>query len=218
MTIDDGCAGIQGATDVMFKVNEPGAALRTEMFCHSIIKIGGDRKSHICLANTEAASRMHAVVEVTPDGKATYIDLGNEPGSYVNGARINKCKLKKEDEIRIGDTTILFKGTVTKGDIEFQGAVDEMVKATGCSEAQARETLSKLKEENVQWVYADGKVTKAGAGCGHLKQFDTELGAVEFGLQEENFNIEASRKRIDALIIHRTKLVTAGVDKEERKG
>ena len=34
------------------------------------------------------------------------IDLGNEPGTKVNGAQINKCKIKAGDQIEIGGTSI----------------------------------------------------------------------------------------------------------------
>ena len=87
--------------DVMFEVREPGEQAEAYFFRHPIIKIGSDRRSNLCLANERSASRMHAVIEVPnePDADLTFIDLGNEPGSYINGKRVNKCKIKRHDVI-----------------------------------------------------------------------------------------------------------------------
>ena len=78
---------------------------RTEVVTQDIVKIGKDPKSHLRL-DDEAASRMHAVVEVAGVDDITLIDLGNEPGTLVNGQRINKCKIKPGDEVRIAETKI----------------------------------------------------------------------------------------------------------------
>src|SRR5262249_52819308 len=57
----------------------------------------------------EHASRMHAVIEVASPEDITLIDLGNEPGTLVNGARVNKCKINAGDQLQIGGTTIVFE-------------------------------------------------------------------------------------------------------------
>jgi hypothetical protein len=54
----------------------------------------------------ELASRMHAVIEVASAADITLIDLGNEPGTLVNGQRVNKCKVRPGDQIQIGSTLI----------------------------------------------------------------------------------------------------------------
>jgi len=82
------------------------AGTRQEVVTQDIVKIGKDPKSHLKL-DDEAASRMHAVVEVAGVDDITLIDLGNEPGTLVNGQRINKTKIKAGDEIRIGETRIV---------------------------------------------------------------------------------------------------------------
>ena len=48
---------------------------------------------------------MHAVIEVAGPDDITLIDLGNDPGTLVNGARVNKCKLHVGDKIEIGYAT-----------------------------------------------------------------------------------------------------------------
>ncbi|HEY5240912.1 MAG TPA: AgmX/PglI C-terminal domain-containing protein, partial [Polyangiaceae bacterium] len=57
----------------------------------------------------ELASRMHAVMEVASPADVTLIDLGNEPGTLVNGHRVNKCKVRQGDQIQIGSTLIVLE-------------------------------------------------------------------------------------------------------------
>ena len=52
---------------------------------------------------------MHAVIEVGSPDDITLIDLGNEPGTLVNGARVNKCKIHVGDKIEIGGTQIVLE-------------------------------------------------------------------------------------------------------------
>src|SRR5216110_2738781 len=92
-------------TTLTFSVTSAAGA-RQEVVTQDIVKIGKDPKSHLRL-DDEAASRMHAVVEVAGVDDITLIDLGNEPGTLVNGQRINKTKIKPGDEIRVADTKIV---------------------------------------------------------------------------------------------------------------
>src|SRR5258706_15150338 len=52
---------------------------------------------------------MHAVIEVAAPDDITLIDLGNEPGTIVNGSRVNKCKIQAGDQIQIGNTLIMLE-------------------------------------------------------------------------------------------------------------
>lgn len=61
------------------------------------------------LIDDDLASRMHAVIEVASEDDITLIDLGNEPGTMVNGARVNKCKVHPGDQIQIGDTLVVLE-------------------------------------------------------------------------------------------------------------
>src|SRR5215813_2887047 len=70
-----------------------------------VVKIGKDPRSHLRV-DDELASRMHAVIEVANPNDITLIDLGNEPGTMVNGQRVNKCKVRPGDQIQIGSTMI----------------------------------------------------------------------------------------------------------------
>jgi FHA domain-containing protein len=79
--------------------------VRRDTIVQDIVKVGKDPRSHLRV-DDELASRMHAVIEVASPGDITLIDLGNEPGTLVNGQRVNKCKIRPGDQIQIGSTLI----------------------------------------------------------------------------------------------------------------
>jgi hypothetical protein len=83
--------------------------VRRDTVANSIVKIGKDPRSHLHVED-ELASRMHAVIEVDSITDITLIDLGNEPGTYVNGQRINKCKVHPGDQLQIGSTLVVLEG------------------------------------------------------------------------------------------------------------
>ena len=91
-----------------FALYQGGDLLRRDSITQDIIKVGKDPKSHLRVED-DLASRMHAVIEVASPEDVTLIDLGNEPGTKVNGAGINKCKIRPGDEIEIGGTKIVFE-------------------------------------------------------------------------------------------------------------
>src|SRR5918998_5253712 len=88
-----------------FALYQYDALQRRETVTQDIVKVGKDPKSHLRV-DDELASRMHAVIEVAGPEDITLIDLGNEPGTMVNGARVNKCKIRPGDQIQIGSTMI----------------------------------------------------------------------------------------------------------------
>ena len=85
-----------------------GDQVRRQTVPGDIVKVGKDPKSHLRI-DDDHASRMHAVIEVASQDDVTLIDLGNEAGTIVNGARVNKCKLSPGDQIRIGSTLIVLE-------------------------------------------------------------------------------------------------------------
>ena len=87
---------------------------RRESVAQDIVKVGKDPKSHLRV-DDDLASRMHAVIEVGSPDDITLIDLGNEPGTMVNGARVNKCKLHVGDQIQIGTTVIVLERSEAAG-------------------------------------------------------------------------------------------------------
>lgn len=89
-----------------FAVYQANQLVGRESVAQDVVKIGRDPKSHLCI-NDEAASRMHAVIEVTSASEVTLIDLGNDPGTVVNGAVVNKARLNVGDQIQIGSTIVV---------------------------------------------------------------------------------------------------------------
>ena len=75
-----------------FALYQGDALQRRETVTQDIVKVGKDPKSHLRV-DDEMASRMHAVIEVAGPEDITLIDLGNEPGTMVNGQRVSAVAL-----------------------------------------------------------------------------------------------------------------------------
>lgn len=88
-----------------FALYQGDQLVRREAVAQDIVKVGKDPRSHLRV-DDDLASRMHAVIEVAGPSDITLIDLGNEPGTMVNGQRVNKCKIRPGDQIQIGSTMI----------------------------------------------------------------------------------------------------------------
>ena len=88
-----------------FALYQGDQLVRRDTIAQDIVKVGKDPRSHLRV-DDELASRMHAVIEVAGPNDITLIDLGNEPGTMVNGQRVNKCKVRPGDQIQIGSTMI----------------------------------------------------------------------------------------------------------------
>jgi hypothetical protein len=88
-----------------FALYQGDQLVRRETIAQDIVKVGKDPRSHLRV-DDDLASRMHAVIEVAGPNDITLIDLGNEPGTMVNGQRVNKCKVRPGDQIQIGSTSI----------------------------------------------------------------------------------------------------------------
>ena len=91
-----------------FHISQGDQSKRTLNLGHDIIKIGRLSSSHIQI-HDPSVSRMHAVIEVSPEGEINLIDLGSAHGTFVNGERINKSTIHPEDQIVFGETTVTFE-------------------------------------------------------------------------------------------------------------
>src|ERR1700677_5257438 len=91
-----------------FALYQGDQLVRRDTIAQDIVKVGKDPRSHLRV-DDELASRMHAVIEVASPDDITLIDLGNEPGTMVNGARVNKCKINPGDQLQIGGTKIVLE-------------------------------------------------------------------------------------------------------------
>jgi hypothetical protein len=91
-----------------FALYQGDQLVRRDTIAQDIVKVGKDPRSHLRV-DDELASRMHAVIEVASPTDITLIDLGNEPGTLVNGQRVNKCKVRPGDQVQIGSTLIVLE-------------------------------------------------------------------------------------------------------------
>ena len=87
------------------KVYKGDQLIATREYDRDIIKIGRLASAHLCL-DDEKVSRIHSVIEVSPNGALSIIDMGSVEGTYVNGQRVNKGAIANGDEIRVGGTVI----------------------------------------------------------------------------------------------------------------
>src|SRR3984957_12352198 len=88
-----------------FALYQGDQLVRRDTIAQDIVKVGKDPRSHLRVDN-ELASLMHVGIGVGTPGDTPRIDLGNEPGTLVNGQRVNKCKGRPGDQIQIGSTLI----------------------------------------------------------------------------------------------------------------
>src|SRR4051794_40869655 len=97
-----------------FALYQGDQLVRRDSIAQDIVKVGKDPRSHLRV-DDDLASRMHAVIEVAGPNDITLIDLGNEPGTMVNGQRVNKCKIRPGDQIQIGSTMIQLESAELAG-------------------------------------------------------------------------------------------------------
>ena len=110
-----------------------------ETVSQNIIKVGRDPKSHLRIDDAQA-NRMHAVIEVQDD--VTLIDLGNEAGTMVNGARVNKCKLSEGDQVQIGDTLIVLESIADASAVAAEPAAPAPEEAVAVASAAVAEAAT----------------------------------------------------------------------------
>ena len=92
-------------TTLTFRIFKGAQLIREEKLTQAVIKLGKVPSAHLRL-DDEAVSRMHAIIEVSPSGEASLIDLGSTRGTFVNGQKINKAMIKSGDVIVVGDTRL----------------------------------------------------------------------------------------------------------------
>lgn len=92
--------------NLIFEVLQDGQLVRTERFQQDVIKIGSHNRSHLYLEDPQV-SRVHAYVEVAGN-EVQLIDLGSGRGTFVNGEKITKRALQHQDQITVGNTTLVF--------------------------------------------------------------------------------------------------------------
>jgi hypothetical protein len=93
--------------NLIFRVFQGDELVSVESFDREIIKIGRLSSAHLRLTD-EKVSRIHAVIEISAKGAVHIIDMGSIDGTFVNGERVNKSIIQPGDEIRLGDTRLLY--------------------------------------------------------------------------------------------------------------
>lgn len=73
----------------------------------SVVGLGREANNTVRLHDTEA-SRRHAELRLLPNGTHQLLDLGSSNGTFVNGKMIKDAVVKPGDEIRIGQSTMVY--------------------------------------------------------------------------------------------------------------
>jgi hypothetical protein len=141
---------------VTFATYRGGQLISRDSVTHDIVKVGRDPKSHLRV-DDPAASRMHAVIEVASPTEITLIDLGNDPGTYVNGERINKCRLRVGDRVDIGSTQLILENVEADSAGRFEAR-----QALGAAVARAVEPQPGERYTGEQPLYAGGSAAQPG--------------------------------------------------------
>ncbi len=76
----------------------------------AVVGLGREANNAIRLHDTEA-SRRHAELRLLPNGTHQLVDLGSSNGTFLNGKMIKDAVVKPGDEIRIGQSTMVFLAT-----------------------------------------------------------------------------------------------------------
>jgi ATP/maltotriose-dependent transcriptional regulator MalT len=101
--------------------------------------VGKAAENAVALEHDPTASHLHAVLERFPAGWCV-ADLGSSNGTWVNGERIwSAHRLRHGDEIRVGQTRLLFRDPVAAG-----GSVTEVEDAPPTLTARERDVLLAL--------------------------------------------------------------------------
>ena len=87
-------------------VRKDGRVIQTLMVDRESILIGRDQRCDICIPSP-VVSRQHALIVNAPGG-VKLVDLGSTNGSIVDGERVERCPLKENEVIVIGDFRIEF--------------------------------------------------------------------------------------------------------------
>ena len=96
------------ATPITLKLFKNGQLVSTKNFDRDIIKIGRLASAHLSIED-EKVSRIHAVIDMGPDGSLSITDMGSVEGTFVNGAKTNKSVLKFGDRITVGQSEIVIE-------------------------------------------------------------------------------------------------------------
>lgn len=92
-------------TPLTLKVFKGEQLISSKDFDRDLIKIGRLASAHLTI-DDEKVARIHAVIDVAPDGTLSVTDMGTVEGTMLNGKRVMKSPLSFGDAIQVGGTTI----------------------------------------------------------------------------------------------------------------
>jgi signal transduction histidine kinase len=91
--------------------------------------LGRDGSNPIRLHDNEV-SRRHAEVRLSDDYTYRVVDLGSANGTYVNGRPVDTAALRSGDQVRIGQTVMLFNEGNGNAERDMTARVDLLAKAS----------------------------------------------------------------------------------------
>lgn len=136
-----------------FALYQDDALQRRETVAQDIVKVG--KECHL-FVDDDQASRVHAVIEVASPADITLVDLGNEPGTRVNGARVSKCKLHVGDQIQVGGAKIVLEAAQSPAPAPSLPAALSTSMPTMCPHCGANACTRELSCELCGGVLAGG--------------------------------------------------------------
>jgi len=148
------------AVPLTLKVFKGDELIATKDYDRDIIKIGRLSSAHLCL-DDERVSRIHSVIEVSPEGALSIIDMGSVEGTYVNGKRVNKGAIAFGDVVKVGNTTIRVENATdaAAASIASATAKADVVKSPD-SEAAITSEAARVETEPVMLQAAESRATQ----------------------------------------------------------
>jgi len=127
------------------------------------ITIGRSHTNDI-VVNHVSASRVHAIVTRTPDGRCFISDNKSLNGTFVNGVRVTgKMQLNKGDKILIASAKLYFDGSTVTYSISNEGL---SLSAVNISKTVVNSGVKKTILNNVSFNVASGSFVALVGGSG----------------------------------------------------
>ena len=149
---------------IRFSVYRGTELVGEHTFQRDVINIGKLSRSHLRL-DDDNISRMHAVVEVTRSGDVDIADLGSTNGTFLNGEKISRARLRDGDEVSLGGTRLVIQI------MQAQAEATASAKASGARKASKTPRRRKLPPALNPDVYLEQKPVDEGTG-----KFGLEIG------------------------------------------
>src|SRR3954452_20054391 len=95
------------AQAITLQVYRGDQLISTQTFDRDVIKIGRLPSAQLRLDDLKVA-RIHAVIEMPSGGKEFFLqDMGSAEGTFLNGEKVKRVKLKAGDQIVVGETRLV---------------------------------------------------------------------------------------------------------------